>query len=99
MSNEQKTQQHTPGPKLCEQCVSPATETSGLCWPCSERKRLKAINADLLAALKAAQDALGNAYTVSQWMRAESGNRRDRRICVADRVMKAARAAIEKAEG
>jgi len=37
---------------LCSQCASPATETSGLCWPCSERRRLQATNADLLAALK-----------------------------------------------
>ena len=44
---------HTP--TLCSQCASPATETSGLCWPCSERRRLQAINADLLAALKAVE--------------------------------------------
>ena len=59
---------------------------------------LRAINADLLAALEAAQDALGNAYTVSQWMRAESGNKRDRRIHEADSVLKQGRAAIARAE-
>jgi len=53
---------------LCEQCASPATETSGLCWPCSERKRLKAINAELLAALKAARKTMALALDNMPWL-------------------------------
>ena len=49
MSNEQKTQQHTPGPKLCGRCGEPQPETQD--W-FGEAVRMKAINADLLAALK-----------------------------------------------
>ena len=86
---------HTPGPKLCGRCGEPQPETQD--W-FGEAVRLKAINTDLLAALKAAQDALGNAYTVSQWMRAESGNKRDRRIHEADSVLKQGRVAIARAE-
>ena len=79
----ERTMTHT----LCEQCASPATETSGLCWPCSERKRLQAINAELLAALKSVLSLLAVAH--------------DRGFAIkeVERVYNQTVAAIEKAEG
>ena len=92
---------------LCEQCASPATETSGLCWPCSERKRLKAINAELLAALKAARKTMALALDNMPWLTqriigtsvTELTPEAQAWCDTLNAAAKEARAAIEKAEG
>ena len=74
---------YTPGPKLCGRCGEPQPETQD--W-FGEAVRMKAINADLLAALKVCADRL-------EANRDEWGSVRHKT------EVAQARAAIEKAEG
>ena len=93
----ERTMAHT----LCEQCASPATETSGLCWPCSERKRLQAINAELLAALRAATDKIeawrDGALITRNWAVGTSIPDMEKLIASYNAIIDPARAAIAKA--
>jgi len=52
---------HTPGPKLCGRCGEPQPETQD--W-FGEAVRMKAINADLLAALEAAKAVIED---IGEW--------------------------------
>ena len=85
---------HTPGPNLCGRCGEPQSETQD--W-FGEAVRMKAINADLLAALKAALPYLEHSLKFYRYQQAGHEfwpNREE-----AEGNITEARAAIEKAAG